>query len=71
MELSIFLARFMGLYMLIMAAIWVLRKEQFAQCIRDIVLSKSGFALSGAIHVMVGLAIAISHPIWTLNWQGG
>jgi uncharacterized membrane protein HdeD (DUF308 family) len=28
------------------------------------------FALSGAIHIIIGLTIAILHPIWTADWRG-
>lgn len=70
MDLSIFLARFIGLYLLIMSFIWLFRKNSFEEGVRDIILSKGLFALSGAMHVMVGLAIAVSHPHWELNWRG-
>jgi hypothetical protein len=70
MELSIFLARFIGLYMLIICAIWLLRKKQLEAGIQEIITSKDGFLITGALHILVGLAIAIIHPIWKLNWQG-
>jgi len=70
MELSVYLAKFMGLYMLIMAAIWLFRKKQLEDSIRAIISSNGTFALTGAIHIMVGVAIAVSHSIWMFNWQG-
>lgn len=70
MGLSIFFAKFLGIYMLIIAAIWLTRKEQFETGVRDIISSKGMLALTGAIHIIIGLIIAISHPIWTLDWKG-
>lgn len=63
-------ARFLGVYMLIMAAIWLTRKKQFEGCIRSVILTEGSFALTGAIHVMVGLILMLSNPIWELNWKG-
>lgn len=70
MGLSLFFAKFLGIYMLIIAAIWLTRKKQFEIGIKDILSSDGLLALSGAIHLVVGLIIAISHPIWEWNWRG-
>jgi hypothetical protein len=70
MELSSFLAKFLGIYMLMIAVIWLARKKQFEAGVRSIILSSGLLSLTGAIHLIVGLTIAISHPIWEFNWQG-
>lgn len=70
MDWSPILAKFLGIYLLIIAAIWLTRKEAFEKAIRDIILSDGMFALSGAIHIIIGLMIAILHPIWTVDWKG-
>lgn len=70
MALSLFLAKFLGIYMLIVATIWLIRRNQFEAAIKDIILSRGVLALTGAIHLIVGLSIAISHPIWEWNWRG-
>lgn len=70
MELSLFLAKFLGIYMLIIATIWVTCKNQFESAVKEIILSNGLFALTGAILLIVGLIMTISHPIWELNWRG-
>lgn len=70
MELSIFLSKFVGIYMLIIATIWLVRKKQFEAGVRSIISSNGLFSLTGAIHLIVGLTIAISHPLWEFNWRG-
>jgi hypothetical protein len=70
MELSQFLAKFLGGYMLIVVAIWLTRKRDLEEGVRNIFLSKGAFPLTGAIHLSVGLLIVIAHPIWKFNWQG-
>ena len=70
MELSIFLAKWLGIYMLILAAIWIVRKEQIDVSFKDIIASKGLIAFSGLMNILFGLAIVIGHPIWQLNWIG-
>ncbi len=70
MDWSPIFAKFLGIYLLIIVVIWLTRKESFERAIRDVILSDGMFALSGAIHIIIGLMIAILHPIWTVNWQG-
>jgi hypothetical protein len=70
MDLSLFLARFWGIYFLIMAAIWIFRREQFEITLRQISFSDGLLAITGIIAIIAGLMIAIVHPIWELNWKG-
>jgi hypothetical protein len=70
MDLSLFLARFLGLYMLIILGIWLLRKTQFEAGLRNVVESEATFALTAIIQIILGLLIVLSHSIWTYNWQG-
>lgn len=70
MELSLFLAKLIGLYLLIIAALWVLRKKAINPAIADFVSSKGLLLFAGAINIIAGLAIAIAHPIWEPTWRG-
>lgn len=69
MDWSLFFAKFLGLYLLIIIAIWLTRKESFETGVKDIISSNGMFALSGAIHIIIGLTIVILHPIWTADWR--
>lgn len=70
MDWSPVFAKFLGIYLLMIVAIWLTRKESFEKAIREIILSDGMFALSGAIHIIIGLMIAILHPVWTFDWRG-
>jgi hypothetical protein len=70
MGLSIFLAKLLGIYMLIVAAVWLVRRGELDTSFKQIVASKGLIVFSGLMNILLGLAIAIGHPIWQLNWMG-
>lgn len=70
MELSLFLARFLGVYFLILGGIWIIRREQFEATAKQIVSSNGLLAITGAINLMLGLFIVIGQPIWELSFRG-
>lgn len=69
MDISLFLAKYLGLYLLIIALIWILRKNQFEIYIKYVLTSPGLLALSGALSLLFGLAIVIVHPQWPLSWE--
>ncbi len=70
MGLSLFLAKLLGLYLLIVAGVWIARKEEVDKAIKEIFNSRGMLALTGWMSLIPGLAIAIGHPVWQLNWRG-
>lgn len=70
MGLSLFLAKLLGLYLLIVAGVWIVRKEAVDKAIKEIFNSRGMLALTGWMSLLPGLAIAIGHPVWELNWRG-
>jgi|LakMenE01Jun11ns_1017448.scaffolds.fasta_scaffold9932171_4 uncharacterized membrane protein HdeD (DUF308 family) len=69
MELSLFLAKLFGLYMLSVALIALVRKEQFQSVITSILSSEGLLAVMGIINLIIGLAILIGHPVVELSWR--
>lgn len=70
MDLSIFLAKWLGIYFLIIAAIWLLRKQEFEREVERMTSNTSLLVLMGILQLLVGLAIVISHPIAEFSWRG-
>ena len=70
MELSIFLAKLLGLYMLIVAADLLLRRHEVEGAVKDFASSKGLLVFSGSFSLLFGLAIVISHPVFEGNWRG-
>ena len=70
MTLSAFLAKLIGLYCIIFAAIWLVRRKAVSHSFRDLFSSKSSYVLSATFSLLFGLIIAIDHSIWELSWRG-
>lgn len=70
MDLSVFLAKWFGIYFLIIAAIWLLRKREFESEVTVMTTNTSLIVFTGILQLLIGLAIAISHPIVELSWRG-
>ncbi len=69
MELSVFLARLLGLYMLIMFVLLATRRDEMLQGIKAVVGNHGLLMTAGAISLLSGLAILIGHPVWIWNWS--
>lgn len=69
MGVSIFLAKLIGSYMLIVALIALLRREQFQSAMKSIISSEGLIAFSGVVSLVAGLAILIGHPVWEASWR--
>lgn len=70
MDLSIFLAKLLGLYLLIIAVDALLRRHELEGAVKSFASSKGLLVFSGTFSLLFGLAIAIAHPIYEVNWKG-
>ena len=70
MDLSIFFAKFLGIYLLIATLELLVRRHELEGAVKDFASSKGLLMLSGSMSLLLGLAIAISHPVFEWNWQG-
>jgi hypothetical protein len=70
MDLSIFLAKLIGIYLLLVAFTLLFRKKEVEGSTKDFASSKGLITLSGSLSLFLGLAIVISHPIFIPGWQG-
>ena len=70
MDLSIFLAKLIGLYLLIVSLLWLLRRKEFEAGCKDIVSSKGLMSVTGVFNIVFGLAIVLDHTVWEWNCQG-
>ena len=70
MLLSIFLAKLLGIYMLIAAAEIVLRRREVEGVLKDLSHSKGLLAYTGSISLLLGLVIVLSHPVYDKDWRG-
>lgn len=70
MDISIFYARLLGLYMLIIGTEMLLRKNEMTEAVKDIASSKGLIAVSGSIAILLGLSIIILHPMGFADYKG-
>ena len=64
MELSIFLAKLIGLYMVITGLAVVAKQKNIMDQLVKMVKNVSLIFFGGAIDLLIGLAIVLSHNIW-------
>ena len=69
MEQSIFLAKVIGLYLLIVPAAVLLKRKQFAELANEFAANRAIVFLSGLFALVLGLMIVVSHNVWTADWR--
>lgn len=71
MELSIFLAKLMGLYLIIISAAVLIRRKEIDESLVAEFFKNRGFVFfSGALILILGLLVVLNHNIWELSWRG-
>lgn len=69
MDISIFLAKVMGLYFIIISLSLLIIKNRMKSIISGIFRNSSLQFVMGFIILIIGLLLVISHNIWTNSWQ--
>ena len=70
MELSMFLAKLLGIYMLIVAVELIARRHEFEAAVKNFAECKGLIFFSGSVSLILGLAVAIGNPVYELNFRG-
>lgn len=70
MELSVFYAKLLGLYLLVVGSVWAFCTKQVGLACREILASRGMIVFSGLLCLFLGLVIVLSHPVWEINWRG-
>lgn len=68
MENSIFLAKVIGLYLLIAGLMLLIRRGAVGEVIDDITRSPALVAFAGSISLAIGLLLVVSHNHWSRDW---
>ena len=67
-DLSAFLAKFFGIYCLIIGVFLITKRELFEQMVNELYASQSMWFVTGIINLMLGLAVVLGHNIWEANF---
>lgn len=69
MDISIFLAKALGLYLLIMGISLFTNARQLKTIMSDVAAQPALLFISGAIALIFGILIVLTHNIWQSNWR--
>ncbi|MFB6143919.1 MAG: hypothetical protein ABEJ98_01275 [Candidatus Nanohaloarchaea archaeon] len=67
---SAFLAEFLGFYILVVSAVFLLKYESFAEYAREFAEDSSLRYTVAFIELAGGLAIVLTHNVWKLGYRG-
>lgn len=68
MGVSIFLAKFLGLYFLIAGLLMLVKYESLREAVDDFVKSPGLLLLAGFFTLMFGILLILFHNIWVMEW---
>lgn len=70
METSLFLAKIIGIFLIMAGLLIILRQNFLREVINDYFESPALVLLGGAISLLLGLLVINSHNVWEMNWRG-
>lgn len=70
MDVSLFLAKVLGLYLLIVSLVALINKDVVYNALSDMVGSKGLLAYAGTLSILFGLIVLILNPIVAISWKG-
>ena len=69
MDISIFLAKALGIYLVIISIGMLVHAKIFRKIINDIINNQALLFLSGVIALVLGILLVLSHNIWQNDWR--
>lgn len=69
MEVSLFLAKLLGIYLVIMGCAYFFRREFFRAVTSDFYNSPALIAIASVLNLVFGLLIVLNHNIWEVSWK--
>ncbi len=70
MQTSIFLAKLLGPVMTVVGLAVLLNGRAFHSIAEDFIANRALLFLSGLLIMPAGLAIVLTHNVWTADWRG-
>ncbi|RDI43422.1 DUF2065 family protein [Aquicella lusitana] len=69
MDVSIFLAKALGIYLVIIGIAMFINASRFKTMVDDIADNPALLFLTGILALIVGILLVISHNIWQMDWR--
>ena len=68
MELSLFLAKAIGICFLIFSCSLIIAKSNYQAMLKDLINHPASIVLGGTINLIIGILIVVSHNRWESDW---
>lgn len=69
MNISLYLGRFFGLYLLIAGLLLIVRGHSLRVIIHDFYKNPPLIVIGGALALILGLLLVLAHNVWEWNWR--
>lgn len=69
MNISFFLARFFGLYFVIVGFFYLSRRRFIKKAVEAFYENSPLLLISGVISLIIGLLLVLTHSVWEFNWR--
>ena len=69
MELSIFLAKVIGLYFVILSLFVLIRSKVMNEVIQEVTSNPGMMFLMAVVTLILGIMLIVSHNIWVADWR--
>jgi hypothetical protein len=69
MELSLFIAKLLGVYTLITGVAFLLNLKEYRKYVEDVIRDRMFLMLKMFIGILIGLTLTIKHNIWVTDWR--
>ena len=70
MDISIYLARVFGIYLVVACLAILFNKKHIPKLVHDLSSNLGLIVFSGFIHLFLGLLVVVAHNIWTFDYRG-
>ncbi len=70
MDISLFLARLMGIYLIIIGLAYLLKRGMFRAVMHDYFKSPALVVTAAVLNIILGLLLVLSHNVWEWGWHG-
>lgn len=67
MALSLFLAKFFGLWFIFVGVAWLYRKDAVSKLWDDMEKNTAASAVAASINIIIGLLVVLTHEVW-MGW---
>lgn len=69
MDISLFLAQAIGLYMLILGFSVIVRRKDMRRILDDFAGNASHFFIIGQLVLILGILLVLTHNVWEASWR--